>query len=474
MNVDPHQRGEFDPSEFVNQALTKIARDENGAIRARTGHNAASLNSVLADRSLNDIERLQKFRRLTNRPVPGQEHHMLSVALGSQPDTWSYLFSQGKHVVYESGSLLIGHGKDFNAYRTEYVAQFFFRPELLVDSSTHEATKTALLNFDIGMCDSRLSHAKRIELFEALALAARNLTSPPRFFIRQAPPGNNSIAYQFWIDRTFLHQYIPALAAPFDLRQEVSFLKNMQEAWSLKNQLVSFCFSKWIFQFIVDGRDSTDGFVSTATQNGMDHSVNALGHDTHLQEVFIPLSSKDSGVTPRVQMTLIALKIALHQVQDAFLAIVSAPDATSDVMGLEMPLTLQEGIENNAKVVPSLRVRPAFDITRTPRSFQVVMRSDDGATNTFVFTRNKPMPCSDAYALRVRQGLCIPIGDAYRQSLRYMYELEKTVLHATMHEMDFMGVSLGQLLQVPRPDEDQLLAAYGNRVHGGISTNSKH
>lgn len=136
-------------------------------------------------------------------------------------------------------------------------------------------------------------------------------------------------------------------------------------------------------------------------------------------------------------------------------------------------MTLQEGIENNAKVVPSLRVRPAFDITRTPKSFQVVMSTDDGATNTFVFTKNKPMPCSDAYKLRVRQGLCIPIGDAYRQSLRYMHDLEKAVLHAKMHEMDFQGVSLGQLLQVPYPDKDQLLAAYGNGVQGGFSVNSK-
>lgn len=124
--VYPHQRGEFDPSEFVNQALAEMARAEKSAILARAGKNAASLPSVLADRSLSDIERLQKFRLLTKRQVPGQEPHMLSVALDSQPDTWSYLFLQGKRIVYESGLLPIGHEKDFNAYRGEYLAQFFF------------------------------------------------------------------------------------------------------------------------------------------------------------------------------------------------------------------------------------------------------------------------------------------------------------------------------------------------------------
>lgn len=170
------------------------------------------------------------------------------------------------------------------------------------------------------MCDSRLSHAKRIELFEALALAAQNLTSPPRFFIKQALDDNNAIAYQFWIERVFLHQYFPAFVAPVDFRQEVSFLKDMQEAWSLDNRLISFCFSEWIFQFIEKGWDSTDDFVSTTPQNGTDHSIRALGHDTCIQEVFIPPSPKDTGLTPRVKMTWIALRAALNQAKDSFLA----------------------------------------------------------------------------------------------------------------------------------------------------------
>lgn len=173
------------------------------------------------------------------------------------------------------------------------------------------------------------------------------------------------------------------------------------------------------------------------------------------KEALIPAGAETLGTTPRVRLALSALKVLLFQASDAYSGILSAPE-TLRTGGVGPKLTLREAIEGKPNVVPSISAKPFSKV-----DFQVMVNAGLRMKSHFVIQAQRLVPSTDDYKLKVRLGLCASIDATYRQSLKYMNALEKTVMYAELHKMDFSGVSLGQLLAAPKPGVDEIRLAFG-------------
>lgn len=409
----------------------------------------------LAERNINDVDRLQVFKSLKNLDIPGQETCTLSLVSDPVDKTWSYRFSVAQRNVYESGSLTLGHGEDFRAYRDEYLAQLFCRPESYANPQAREKGEALPFGFLDCLDNEAISLTRRLSIFSELQELAWSLASTVNLPLRKID-FIDQCCYQIWAGDCFLYESNQAPFLTIDLQKKTKIFINAVFSNAFKRQTTSFQIGEYVF------RSETQGIGSSALAKNARASVQhadcilTKGGGLPLsKEALIPAGAETLGTTPRVRLALSALQVLLFQASDAYRGILSAPESQR-TGGIGPALTLREAIEGKPNVVPSISARPISKV-----DFQVTVNAGLRMKSHFLIQAQRLLPSTDDYKLKVRLGLCASIDATYRQSLKYINALEKTVMYAELHKMDFSGVSLGQLFAAPKPGADEIRLAFG-------------
>lgn len=430
------------------------------------------------------IERLQGFRHLTFMLLPRQADKLwLNLEVDTRQKEWRYEFLLDGASLYQSETLLMGHGKDFAQYKDEYVRQFF--PESMsgdeirekiqrVSEPTgtyHEALQRFIQlqkqavpeyadqferRFSLDRANDRWSYEFRIGGFylcgsaqlqrgngEALAFS-QSMSLLQRF--RQMMKGPDLSVYDLVHVVKLNDDVMTFDAASGD--SDVYLARNFEAMAQISAKL-----KKWAsielsgsrFQLVLDGRVLEEG------------------------ELRFDLSS--AGVTPRVQIIMSAFKVAALPLEAAYQAIMRDFDryrVYRHAVGESLGPTFQEALEAQKNRVRSIVAKPIYDTEQEIASYDLNVVSSTGPKRKFSVTfgdtpglvanaklsstGGSSKAFTDSYRLLVLQGLMGPMRHQMYEG--YISELsmqERDALHKLMHETPLADFSLGHVLNVPKP-----------------------
>lgn len=248
----------------------------------RSAQNRVSVNLVamLAERNINDLDRLQVFKSLKNLDIPGQETCTLSLVSDPVDKTWSYRFSVAQRNVYESGSLTLGHGEDFRAYRDEYLVQIFSRPESYANQQARHKGETILFGFLDCIDNEAISLTRRLNLFSDLQELARSLAPPINFPLRKID-FVDQCGYQIWAGDCFLYESKQAPFLTIDLQKKSRIFTNAVFSNAFKHQTTSFLIGEYVFRSETQGMGSS--VLAKKTRESIQHAdcILTKGGDFH-------------------------------------------------------------------------------------------------------------------------------------------------------------------------------------------------
>lgn len=440
-----------------------------------------------------DSDRLREFRLLKSR-VEEQHKDKFQLILESDrtKGSWRYEFRIGETHSYKSEAKVIGEGADLSQYENEYFCQAF-------------------LARDAKFVTDRVDFLRQDPIQGAMA--ALHLGHFLNLITRAPQRNENRFEIHLDFDRTNPKQ---TWTYGFSING-VSFYQSKEMSALFADRQIS-AFQRYVtrdrFLQILKPENSNpeaSPYLAKLAKPMLNVDNDSLGIDADQAKIFelmasaatiykkksaielgrkeftltldgkalfqgdIPEAKEGQYFTPRVQITMSALRVALFPLQRAFAEIMKSFDKYrlgTQGVAAQGKLTLIEALKDNPEGLREIKVKPTISAIGNTSSYDLKAVFDNGKKPTFSVIESsaisrvlsaflsKSSPGSGAAAplalenkQSVLKALCVSMNEKiYAKSVVSMTDPEKAVLHWQMHKTPFGDFTLGEVLDVPKPD----------------------
>lgn len=458
-------------------------------------HEVDGMLSVLCSEpncKVGDRERLQCFRGLKALADPQYlDKFKLLLVSDRKGNTWRYEFSLGDRYHYASEARLIGNEQDLNEYESEYFLQAF------PNTVNREEINTAILAVCYGVGDEAPSNSQRLESFQVLATYVP-LEKAGLFESNVSLDNDNKKwTYQFLIDGVRLYG-----SEPIDLDQvnDLALFENaillqrfhklvreadwgpdvLSELAGLREKLLPIEQTDFGVQAFLAAKFESMARVACAFHK--EASIDVHGpifclkiDGAELYDGKIPPAAPENDrVTPRVQITMSALRVSILSIEPAYTTLMNELDnyrLSRQGIGATDELSLRDALSNDSDGIREIRTRCLNGPAGTSSWYELGVTFESGKKGTFSRYENgtkdvatlisafstlsldsRALAAStEIYGKKLLQGLFFPVRiQVYLESLLFMSQKESNALHEAMRNTVFLNdVSLGEIFNIP-------------------------
>lgn len=444
--------------------------------------------------SASDLDRLHLFRLLKSNAAEqqGDKFQLILVSdrtQGSQ-GSWRYEFRIGENHAYRSEARVIGEGADLIQYENEYFRQAFLardekRVTQTLDFFRQDPGKGPITVMHLGHFLNliKLAPQSNESRFEKhLDFDRTKQTWTYGFSIDGVSLFQSQV-----MDATFMARQISAFQRCISLDRFLEILKPANSAPEASSYLAKLTKLELDVENDSLGVDADQAkmfelMASVATIYKKKSAIELGGKEFTLtldgKTLFqgeIPEGKEGRFLTPRVQITMSALRVALFPLQRAFAEIMKNFDKYrlgAQGVAAQSKLTLIEALKGNPEGLREIKLKPTVSAIGNTSSYDLKAVFNSGekpifsviensaisrVLSTFLSKSSADSGASVPLALKNKQGvlkaLCASMAERiYAKSVSRMTNPEKAVLHWQMHKTPFGDSTLGEILDVPKPD----------------------
>lgn len=451
-------------------------------------------------RSLNDLDHLRNFREL--KELAAYEHQdkfQLILLVDEKQSTWSYKFLLGDHTLYASEARVLTKGREFTEFQDEYFLQAF------QFSFVPQSNLSALQEIRSFESVETINNRQQLDRFKSLIKGARSGYAhgfEKHLFINSR---HHTWTYRFSIDGVFLYSS-PAMDIQAteddllvfqiemllqDLLKALRDLGYLDDDSSLLRQL----------RGCVDNPDLGKAYLGPVatlainfepmakliSESGeavsvefTDHSFSqaqfhVAGRTFYEGAVTSPAEKLYGWVTPRVQLAMSALRIALYPLQAAAESIFRNLDSYRAVKhdnDGKPGLTLTGALTDPQHVVGAIHAKRVLDPTLGAAFYELDVSFGNQETKRFALFdapiagkaagfKSSAMRLSDKdFRFDVLTYLCAPVAEKYAELSTQMGKDELVALSAQLYKTRIDSFSLGEIFRLSSPSTMDLLTAF--------------
>lgn len=453
-----------------------------------------------ADRTLSDMDRLQRFRDFKALANPGDlGKFRLSLLVDRDEGLWRYEFRLDDAPLYVSPYTLIAQGQDVAEFEFEYCLQVF------PGGVSAERVKSMIQELRELRKNAQRSPPEELHYFLALMQIA-----PPendhRFDICVTlDRAKQTWGYEFLIDEFSLIEGANVPIDIFDpselsLLQNVALLKRFRQAmfsydwqlptWSYLRESIGTGMALEKPRFGIDAclAKNFEAMARIAAKVGKSALVELNGTRFRL---VLEGNILDEGAVPEIiiigqaQIIMCALRTAMFPIEDAYRNVMenffSYRPLTTKRGEASFGRTLQEALDGSVVGVEELQAKRVLDPVKRTVSYELTVVSNFRKERVFsvvngdsagrainsksFFDADSSGALKRTYGLLVLKRLCARLrNQIYAGAVSSLSERKQVVLHTQMHNTPLGEFTLGEILEVPKPDEQQMLKAFDGFV----------